>query len=104
MSRHEARASLLNGQDKAVNNLSYYTGGGYHEREGYAVATEDPHESSKWLFAPSKWQWTFLGTVVVQAIVGLALEGFVQPKNLPFDLCTYTNQLHFRQISGQLAR
>ena len=58
-----------------------YNPGGYYDREGLPIAQGNGKQRSCWrsmMWLPnSKWTWSFAGIAVAQAIIALAIEGYI---------------------------
>jgi len=54
---------------------SHYAGG-YYQREGYIPSTPTANQKRSMFYLPdSRWTWSFFLIVMLQAAIGLALEG-----------------------------
>lgn len=52
--------------------------GGYHQREGLVTPqSKDVHKTSWWYIPNSRWTWLFLSVTLFQAMIALAMEGYI---------------------------
>ena len=80
ISRHESKGSLLGGDHF---NAAYPAPNvGFRERQGYEAVPPRGKGPSKMYWPNTPWTWTFLGIVVVQAIIIIALESYASTRTL----------------------